>query len=160
MSPYELCLFRVMCSLTFYAFLRVGEMVATNNNKSLLSTDNIAKLVNAANHVVSLKVTFLHHKHSYNQPLFRWSYVSLLSAPFNLCSITWNYEAILEAPFSLSVGFRFIDSIFAVCLPLLLSVAVLSRHATEVIVFESELPLMRRGGNVWCTVLCFRQVEI
>ena len=29
-------------------------------------------------------------------PLFRWSYnVSLLSAPFNLCSITWNYEAFL-----------------------------------------------------------------
>ena len=60
-----------MCSLAFYAFLRVGEIVATNNNKSLLSIDNIANLVNAANHVVSLKVTFLHHKHSFNQPLFR-----------------------------------------------------------------------------------------
>lgn len=45
-------------------------MVATNNNKFLLSIDNIAKLVNAANHVVSLKVTFLHYKHSYNQPPF------------------------------------------------------------------------------------------
>ena len=145
-----------LCSLAFYAFLRVDEMVATNNNKSLLSIDNIANLVNAANHVVSLKVTFLHHKHSFNQPLFRWSYVSLLSAPFNLCSITWNYEAILEAPFSLSVGFRFIDSIFAVCLRLLLSIAVLSWHATKVIVFESELPLMRWGGNVWCAVSCFR----
>lgn len=37
---------------------------------SLLSTDNIVKLVNAANHVVSFKVTFLYYKHSYNQPPF------------------------------------------------------------------------------------------
>ena len=71
LSPYELCLFRAMCSLAFYAFLRVGEMAATNNNKSIdQSIDNIAKPVNAANHVVSLKVTFLHYKHSYNQPPF------------------------------------------------------------------------------------------
>ena len=70
LSPYELCLFRAMCSLAFYAFLRVGEMAATNNDKSLLSIDNIAKLINAANHVVSIKVTFLHYKHSYNQPPF------------------------------------------------------------------------------------------
>ena len=58
-----------MYSLAFYVFLCVGKMAATNNNKSLLSNDNIATLVNAANHV-SLKVTFLHYKHSYNQPLF------------------------------------------------------------------------------------------
>ena len=70
LSTYELCLLRAMASLALYAFLRVGEMAATNNSKSLLSTDNIAKLVNAANHVVSLKVTFLHYKHSYNQPPF------------------------------------------------------------------------------------------
>ena len=70
LSHYELCLFRAMCSLAFYAFLRVGEMAATNNDKSLLSIDNIAKLINAANHVVSIKVTFLHYKHSYNQPPF------------------------------------------------------------------------------------------
>lgn len=36
---------------------------------------------------------------------------------------------------------------FAACLPLLLSVAVLTRHATKVIVFESELPLMRLRGE-------------
>lgn len=37
LSPYELCLFRAMCFLAFYAFLRVGEMVATNNNISLIN---------------------------------------------------------------------------------------------------------------------------
>ena len=60
-SHYELCLFRAMCSLAFYAFLCVGEMAVTNNN-SLLSVDNNAKLVNATNHVVSLKVTFRNYK--------------------------------------------------------------------------------------------------
>lgn len=70
LSRYELCLFRAMCCLAFYAFLRVGEMAVTNNNTSILSIDNIAKLLNADNHVVSLKVTFLTYKHSYNQPPF------------------------------------------------------------------------------------------
>ena len=41
------------------------------------------------------------------------------------------------------MSFRFIETIFAACLPLLLSVADLSRHATKVIVFELKLPLMR-----------------
>ena len=43
--------------------------------------------------------------------------------------------------------YRLIDSIFAACLPLLLSVAVLTRHATKVIVFESELLLMQLRGE-------------
>ena len=30
LSRYELCLFRAMCCLAFYAFLRVGEMAVTN----------------------------------------------------------------------------------------------------------------------------------
>ena len=45
-------------------------MAVANNNTSILSIDNIAKLLNADNHVVSLKVTFLTYKHSYNQPPF------------------------------------------------------------------------------------------
>ena len=71
LSVYELCLFQAMCSLGFHAFLRVGEMAITNNNDtSVLTIDNITKLVNANNHVVSLKVTFLNYKHSYNQRPF------------------------------------------------------------------------------------------
>ena len=45
------------------------------------------------------------------------------------------------------MSFQFIDSIFAACLPLLLNVADLSRHARKVIVFESKLPLMRLRGE-------------
>lgn len=69
-SSYELCLFRAMCSLAFHAFLRVGEMAITNNDNATLTVDSITKLVNADNHVVSLRVTFLRYKHSYNQPPF------------------------------------------------------------------------------------------
>lgn len=69
-NSYELCLFRAMCSLAFHAFLRVGEMAITNSNNAILTVDSITKLVNADNHVVSLKVTFHRYKHSYNQPPF------------------------------------------------------------------------------------------
>ena len=141
-SPYELCLFRAMFSLAFYAFLHVGEMAATNNDKSLLSIDNIG------NHVVSLKVTFLHYKHSYNQPPFS----VIIQCQSSFCPVQFMLDYLKlrgnsRGPLSLSVGFRFIDSFFAACLPLLLSVAVLTRHATKVIVFESELPLMRLRGK-------------
>ena len=68
LSRYELCLFRAMCSLAFHAFLRVGEMAVTNNsNTAILSITDVAKLVNAANQTVSLKVTFRDYKHSYNK---------------------------------------------------------------------------------------------
>ena len=70
LSDNELCLFRAMCSLAFYAFLRVGEMAVTNNNNPILSLDSVAKLVNADNYVVSLRVTFRNYKHSYNNPPF------------------------------------------------------------------------------------------
>jgi len=68
LSSYEQCLFRAMCSCAFYAFLRVGEMTVTPNNSSFLSINNLAKLVNADNCVISLKITFRNFKHSYNQP--------------------------------------------------------------------------------------------
>ena len=54
----------------------------------LLSIDNIAKLVNAANHVVSLKVTFLHYKHSYNQPPFS----VIIQRQSSLCPVQFMLE--------------------------------------------------------------------
>jgi len=71
-SPYELCLFQAMCSLAFYAFLRVGEMTVGNKHASNtnLTLCNVTKLVNASNETVSLKVTFLTFKHSYNRTPF------------------------------------------------------------------------------------------
>ena len=69
-SKYELCLFRAMCSLAFHAFLRVGEMTITNSGNATLTIDSINKLVDKNNHVVSIKITFVRYKHSYNQPPF------------------------------------------------------------------------------------------
>ena len=30
-SPYQICQFKAMCALAFFAFLKTGEMTATNN---------------------------------------------------------------------------------------------------------------------------------
>lgn len=68
LSGYELCLFRSMCSLAFHAFLRVGEMAVTNGNNQVLMLNDITQLINDANQVISLRVTFHNYKHSYNQP--------------------------------------------------------------------------------------------
>ena len=70
-SQYQICQFQAMCSVAFYAFLRVGEMTSTNRQGTKpLQIHQVVKLVNDSNSVVSLKLTFLDFKHSYNQPPF------------------------------------------------------------------------------------------
>ena len=65
-------LFKAMCSLAFYAFLRVGEMTVVSSNKSdvPLQLDQLTKLVDTNNKVVALKLSFRNYKHSYNRPTF------------------------------------------------------------------------------------------
>lgn len=84
-SPYELCLFRAMCSLAFHAFLRVGEMAITNHDNAILTVDSLTKLVNSHNHVVSIQVTFRRYKHSYNQPPFSLT----LQRQFSFCPVQY-----------------------------------------------------------------------
>ena len=68
-SQYQICQFQAMCSVAFYAFLRVGEMTSTNRQGTKpLQIHQVVKLVNDSNSVVSLKLTILDFKHSYNQP--------------------------------------------------------------------------------------------
>ena len=128
-----------------YVWAKWRQPIATNLSYQLITSLRLLML---------LIMLFPSRSHSCitstatTSPLFLWTYsVSLLFTPSNLCSISWNYKAILEAPFPLSLGFRLIDSIFEASLPLLLSVAVLTRHATKVIVFELELPLMPLRGE-------------
>ena len=65
---YEICQFQAMCSLAFHAFLRVGEITATNKEASPpLQLHQLVKLVNSYQDAVALKVTFFNFKHSYNQ---------------------------------------------------------------------------------------------
>ena len=70
-SKYQICQFQAMCSIAFYAFLRVGEMTSTNRQGPRpLQIHQVVKLVNNSNSIVSLKLTFQDFKHSYNQPPF------------------------------------------------------------------------------------------
>lgn len=70
-SPYQITMFKAMCALAFYAFLRVGEMTMTSKNTaSILQLHNLVKLVDAKNFVCGLKLTFGDYKHSYNQTPF------------------------------------------------------------------------------------------
>lgn len=68
-SKYQICQFQAMCSIAFYAFLRVGEMTSTNRHgPQPLQLHQVVKLVNNSNSIVSLKLTFQDFKNSYNQP--------------------------------------------------------------------------------------------
>jgi len=69
-SQNQICQFQAMCSIAFYAFLRVGEMTSTNRQGTEpLQIHQVVKLVNNSNSVVSLKLTFLDFEHCYN-PFF------------------------------------------------------------------------------------------
>ena len=70
-SKYQICQFQAMCSIAFYAFLRVGEMTSTNRHGPRpLQIHQVVKLVNNSSSIVSLKLTFQDFKQSYNQPPF------------------------------------------------------------------------------------------
>lgn len=71
-SNYEKLLFKAMCSLAFFAFLRIGEITVANGSKTdtNLQVNQIEKIITKEGEINSLKVTFLNHKHNYNQPPF------------------------------------------------------------------------------------------
>ena len=70
-SQYTRLLFTAMCTLAFFAFLRVGEMAVTHTHQSarILQLSQITQLYNDGK-VSSLKVTFHDFKHNYNQAPF------------------------------------------------------------------------------------------
>ena len=60
-----------MCSLAFFAFLRIGEMTATNNaGGQPLQLQNLAFSYDSGNQVVGIRLTFHDFKHNYNQRPF------------------------------------------------------------------------------------------
>lgn len=72
-SNYERLRFKAMCSLAFFAFLRIGEMTVGNNSKSqnaVLQFNQIQMLPANDGKVNSFKVIFLNYKHHYNQQPF------------------------------------------------------------------------------------------
>ena len=61
-----------MCSLAFFACMRVGEFTwtATRERGSLIQLHQLTKQVDANQRAISLKFTFLDLKHNYNQRPF------------------------------------------------------------------------------------------
>ena len=59
-SAYEIIQFQAMCSLAFYAFLRIGEITSVSKQgaPSPLQLYQLTKLLNAAGELTAFKVTF------------------------------------------------------------------------------------------------------
>ena len=68
-TQYDSCLFQAMCSLAFFACMRVGEITLATSKAggSLIQLHQLTQLVDATEGVVALKFTFLDFKHNYNQ---------------------------------------------------------------------------------------------
>lgn len=68
-SEFEVSQFCAMCTLAFYAFLRVGEITFSveSKAKNILLMDNVHKLVNSKGEVLGVRINFGDFKHNYNQ---------------------------------------------------------------------------------------------
>ena len=65
-SGYVCCLFKAMCTVAFFAFLRIGEMTSSGSSE-VLQLHHLERLINSSGDVVSIKIKFGQFKHSYNQ---------------------------------------------------------------------------------------------
>ena len=62
-----------MCSLAFFAFLRIGEITITSSHNQplqLLQIHQFSRIYDTNNHVAGLKLTFQNFKYNYNQRPF------------------------------------------------------------------------------------------
>ena len=69
-SQYELFMFKAMCTMAFFAFLRIGEITVSMQdgvNGNLLQLNQVSKKHIGNGNVVSLIITFTSCKHNYNQ---------------------------------------------------------------------------------------------
>ena len=69
-SRYQICQFKAMCSLAFFAFLRIGEITVTTSNNQPLQMHQLSQLYDTNNQVKGIKLTFGNFKHNYNQRPF------------------------------------------------------------------------------------------
>ena len=71
-TPYDSHLFQAMCSLAFFACMRVGELTLTTTKErgSLIQLCQLTQLTDVNQGVIALKFTFLDFKHNYNQRPF------------------------------------------------------------------------------------------
>ena len=72
-SQYQLYIFKAMCSMAFFAFLRIGEITVSkqqSTSSNLLQLGQVSKRCCGSGNVVSLVITFTSYKHHYNQNPF------------------------------------------------------------------------------------------
>jgi hypothetical protein len=71
-SCYQVFQFKAMCSMAFFAYLRIGKIAKQTNNASCqpLQMDQISYVYDSSHKVVGIKLTFLDFKHNYNQRPF------------------------------------------------------------------------------------------
>ena len=70
-NSYDASLFRAMCALAFFGFLRIGEITLSKHNLPMpLQINQLAKQINAKGQITHLTLTISHYKHSYNQRPF------------------------------------------------------------------------------------------
>ena len=72
-SHHELFMFKAMCAMAFFVFLRIGEITVSKRdsvNGNLLQLDQVSKKHSGNGNVVSLIITFTSYKHNYNQNPF------------------------------------------------------------------------------------------
>lgn len=66
-SAYQLHLLSAMCSLAFFAFLRIGEItINSSNHSNLIMLPQLERLVNRQGQVTALQLTIVKYKHSDN----------------------------------------------------------------------------------------------
>lgn len=143
-TPYDRCLFQAMCSLAFFACMRVGEFTWTTTQErgSLIQLHQLTQLVDANHRVISLKFTFLDFKHNYNQRPF--SVVIYRHNTFCPVQIILDYLSLRGSGpgplFCLVDGSPVLFSLTS--FPWLLSIAVLILPVIKVIAFVLVLLLM------------------
>jgi hypothetical protein len=59
-----------MCSLAFFAFLRIGELTMTTSNNQPLQMYQVSHICDTNNQITGIKLTFENFKHNYNQQPF------------------------------------------------------------------------------------------
>ena len=72
-SHYQSSMFKAMCSLAFFAFLRIGEITVSNRegvNNNLLQLGQVSRRCCESGNELSLVITFTNYKHNYNQNPF------------------------------------------------------------------------------------------
>ena len=89
-AQYQICQFKAMCSLAFFAFLRIGELTMITSNNQPLQMHQLSHIYDTNNQITGIKLTFENFKHNYNQRPFSLEiYRQSMICPVQLLRIIW-----------------------------------------------------------------------